>query len=319
MPSPSPGVGHPDPNASVIFETVHGSRAYGLATTSSDTDLRGVFVPPPIAFTGYVEHPDQLEPGPERVLYEIRKLFRLAAASNPTVIEVLFTDPAHHVVVSPEGRRLLERRQGFLSRLAGDSFGRYGLAQLHRIRTHRRWLLSPPERKPERLDFGLPERLAIPRDEQGAVEAMIGDGRLTEAELPSSFLELLDRERRYRATLREWQQYQEWKRNRNPIRAELELRHGYDTKHAMHLIRLLRMAIEILSTAQVLVQRPDAEELLALRRGSLSFDALLEQAETLGSRLQAAAESSPLPPRPDETSLNAFCADLVAEVHRRTA
>lgn len=45
----------------VIFETVHGSRAYGLATESSDTDLRGVFVPGPLTLTGYLEGPNQLE------------------------------------------------------------------------------------------------------------------------------------------------------------------------------------------------------------------------------------------------------------------
>ena len=143
-------------NMTVIFETVHGSRAYGLATESSDTDLRGVFVPAPVSFRGYLEGPEQLEPSAERVLYEIRKFFPLAAACNPTVIEVLFTDPADHVTVSPEGAQLLERKREFLSRLAGDSFGRYGLAQLHRIRTHRRWLLSPPQARPERASYGLP-------------------------------------------------------------------------------------------------------------------------------------------------------------------
>ena len=61
-------------------------------------------------------------------------------------------------------RRLLDRRWEFLSRLAGDSFGKYGLAQLHRIRTHRRWLLSPPKGKPERASYGLPERSTIPQD-----------------------------------------------------------------------------------------------------------------------------------------------------------
>jgi hypothetical protein len=303
----------------VIFETVHGSRAYGLATESSDTDRRGVFVPPAIAFLGFVEGPDQIEPSAERVLYEIRKLFRLAAACNPTVIEVLYTDPSDHLTVTREGRRLLERRSEFLSRLAGDSFGRYGLAQLRRIRTHRRWLLAPPPGKPERASYGLPPRSTIPRDEQGAVEAMLADGRLAEAELPPSFLDLLDRERRYRAALREWQQYQEWTRSRNPVRAELERRYGYDTKHAMHLIRLLRMAVEILSTGWVLVRRPDAEDLLGIRRGQLTFDALLEEAEGLGARLPVLAEASALPPRPDEARLNALCAELVASVHVRTA
>lgn len=303
----------------VIFETIHGSRAYGLATESSDTDLRGVFVPPPLAFHGFRETPDQVEPSAERVLYEIRKFFRLAAACNPTVVEILFTNPGDHVTVSAEGQRLLERRAEFLSRLAGDSFGKYGLAQLQRIRTHRRWLLSPPKGKPERASYGLPERSTISRDEQGAVEAMLGDGRLAETDLPSRFLALLDRERQYRSAMREWQQYQEWTRNRNPVRAELERQFGYDTKHAMHLLRLLRMAVEILTTGEVLVRRPDAEELKAVRRGSLTFDALLEQAEGLGSRLKALAQASALPARPDEDRLNVFCAELVAAVHARTA
>jgi predicted nucleotidyltransferase len=278
-----------------------------------------VFVPPLSRFTGYLEGPGQIEPSAERVLYEIRKFFRLAAACNPTVIEVLFTDAADHVTVSPEGATLLERRHQFLSRLAGESFGRYGLAQLHRIKTHRRWLLSPPARKPERADHGLPARSTIAKDEQGAVEAMLRDGRLAESDLPSSFLELLDRERRYRNALREWQQHEEWTRKRNPVRAELERRHGYDTKHAMHLVRLLRMAVEIVSTGEVRVRRQDAAELLAVRNGTLSFDALLEQADDLGTRLQAAASHSPLPALPDEAQLDALCAELVARVHARAA
>ena len=302
----------------VIFETVHGSRAYGLASESSDTDLRGVFVPPALAFTGYIETPEQIEPSRERVLFDVRKFFRLAAASNPTVLEILFTDVSDHVTVSVEGEMLLAHRRGFLSRLAGDSFGRYGLAQLQRIRTHRRWLLSPPERKPERSDFGLPKRTVVPRDQQGAAEAMLADGRLAESDLPAHFLDVLARERRYRARLREWQQYQEWTRKRNPVRADLERRFGYDTKHAMHLIRLLRMAGEILSQGEVLVRRPDADELLSIRRGALSFDALLHQADALGAQLERLAESSPLPARPDEGRLNALCADVVVQVHRRT-
>jgi hypothetical protein len=217
--------------------------------------------------------------------------------------------------VTAPGRRLLEHRSEFLSRLAGDSFGKYGLAQLHRIRTHRRWLLSPPARRPERADFGLPERPTIPKDQQGALESMSQDGRVDESDLPAGFLQLLDKERRYRGAQREWQQYQEWTRNRNPARAELERRHGYDTKHAMHLVRLLKMAVEILTTARVIVRRPDHEELRAIRGGSLSFDALLERAEGLGARVREAAETSTLPERPDEERLDALCSDIVSEVH----
>lgn len=73
--------------------------------------------------------------------------------------------------------------------------------------------------------------------------------------------------------------YWTWKENRNSARHELETKFGYDTKHAMHLVRLMRMAREILETGEVNVWRSDHEELLGIRAGSLSYDDLIEWAE----------------------------------------
>jgi hypothetical protein len=200
----------------IIFEALHGSRAYGLATESSDVDRKGVFVGPPEAFLGYLPTAEQVEPAPERVLYDVRKFFRLSAACNPTLIELLFVEPEDRLEVAPEGALLLKHRELFLSRLAAGSFGKYALSQLKRIKTHRRWLLSPPDHKPSRAEFGLPERTVIPRDQAGAVEAMIQDGRLREEDLSTNFLEVLERERKYRGAMNDWQQYQRWLAQRNP-------------------------------------------------------------------------------------------------------
>ena len=70
--------------------------------------------------------------------------------------------------------------------------------------------------------------------------------------------------------------YHHWKANRNEARSELEQLNGYDTKHAMHVVRLLRTAEEALTTGEVLVKRPDAEELLAIRNGAWSFEEMME-------------------------------------------
>ena len=296
----------------VIFESIHGSRAYGLDTPDSDLDLKGVIVGPPTWYFGFREAPEQLELGPDHVRYELRKLCRLAAAANPTLLELLFTDPADHRVVTPEGERLLAARERFLSRRVKDSFAGYALSQLARIKTHRRWLLHPPAAPPARADFGLPERTVIPKDQLGAAEALLADGRADEADLSPNFLALLDRERRYRSARKEWEHYQGWLRDRNPRRAALEARFGYDTKHAMHLIRLLRMGREILTQGAVLVRRPDADELRAIRAGAWSYDVLLAGAEALAAEVRAAAAASVLPDAPDDLALDALCADLVA-------
>lgn len=69
--------------------------------------------------------------------------------------------------------------------------------------------------------------------------------------------------------------YHKWKENRNDARKVLESQYGYDTKHAMHVVRLLRTAEEALLTGEVNVKRPDAEELLAIRNGAWSYEELM--------------------------------------------
>lgn len=55
-------------------------------------------------------------------------------------------------------------------------------------------------------------------------------------------------------------------------RKELVELFGYDTKNAAHLIRLLRMGIEFLKDGCLYVERHDAQELLAIKRGEWSLD-----------------------------------------------
>jgi predicted nucleotidyltransferase len=131
--------------------------------------------------------------------------------------------------------------------------------------------------------------------------------------LDDNLIEALGRERRYGAALKDWRHYQEWKQNRNQDRAELEARFGYDTKHAMHLVRLLRMAREILMDEKVIVRRPDAEELLDIRRGAWEYERLVEWAEQQDAELQNVSKRSNLPWAPDKKKIDALCVRLVEE------
>lgn len=297
----------------LIFETLHGSRAYGLAREGSDTDLKGVVIGPREWYFGIAPGPEQIELSPDHVRYELRKLVRLAAANNPSVIEVLFAHDDDHTTRSPLGEKLLASRASMLSKRVAETFGGYALSQLARIRRHRRWLLEPPKSEPTRADFGLPERAVIPKDQLGAADALMADGRLGEAELAPGFLAILDGERRYRVSQKEWSQYQHWLATRNPARAALEAKHGYDTKHAMHLVRLSRMAAEILETGEVRVRRDDREELLRVRDGAWTYDGLLEHVDELKARIADAKARSTLPDAPDEAALDALCVELITE------
>jgi len=118
-------------------------------------------------------------------------------------------------------------------------------------------------------------------------------------------------ERRYREAKRHWANYQTWLRQRNEARAKLEAEYGYDTKHGMHLVRLMRMGVEILEGRGVIVRRPDAEELLSIRNGAWSYDKIVEWAEAQDARMQALYTTSKLPKKPDAHRVNELLMNIL--------
>lgn len=319
-----------------IFLTKHGSQAYGTALPTSDTDLKGVAIPPKQYFLGFTDVFEQamVQEPVDAVVYDVRKFFKLAADCNPNIIEVLYTDPADHVLTRSWWRTVAENRDAFLSQKAKHTFSGYAVAQLNRIKSHRAWLLNPPKAEPRRADFGLKEGTGtIGKEQLGVInaeirkheDALAGTGLtrdqvaeheealvetgVTDLNLSPDLIPLVIAERRYAAACRHWSQYQKWKVERNEGRAALEAQYGYDTKHAMHLVRLLLMADEILSGRGVIVKRPNADSLLAIRRGVWTYDELVDWATRTEASL--ATIDSPLPKQPNRHHLNTILVDLV--------
>lgn len=366
--------------------TLAGSRVYGIHRPGSDVDVKGVAIAPKrwvLGISRRFEHADK----PQHLLafldrlteeerqvaastkldgsiYELRKFLGLAADNNPNILDVLFCRDADVRLATPLGEVLRARRRLFVSAKAKHTFSGYAAAQLKRIKGHRSWLLDPPDHKPTRAEFGLPEHTLIPADQLAAAHAAVRKqvdsweidfGELPDAEvihlqgriaqviseiraasglddddalkflaaartigLDANLIYVLQREREYESAARHFQQYTEWKTKRNPERAALEEAHGYDTKHAGHLVRLLRMGKEILTTGEVHVWRgaggpDDAEEIRAIRSGAWTYDALVEWAETQEKELDRvyAERRYVVPASPDREAIDALCIELL--------
>lgn len=362
----------------VILLTLFGSRAYGMERPESDWDFRGVCIPPQAYRDGFLLKFAQAQltaqdemvvegiviDDPDGTIYDIQKFMRLAADCNPSIMEVLFVDKNAILYSTPEGARLREVRDMFLSRKALYTFRGYAMQQLRRINTHRKWLIDPPDHLPTREEFGIPDEVALSNEQCRAALSMVQKrtdsweidfGTLEDAEkihiqeqmyrflvemlvggdpeafgagkllssvkfkascrmlgFESNFIDVISREKEYRRALKNWQQFCEWKKNRNEKRAALEAAHGYDTKHGMHLVRLMRMCREILSEGKVLVRRPDADELNAIRDGAWSYEKLMEWAKTEDTALIEVGRTSPLPKQPNRHKLDEICQELVA-------
>lgn len=242
-------------------------------------------------------------PGVDEEQHELRKFLKLAAESNPNIIEFLYVDRLiiHETEV---WKKIRSHRDKFLSRKARWTFSGYAKAQLNRIKLHRGYLLSPPSHKPTRQEFGLQENTSISKENQGAILS------LPDQWVNDSARDYVRKEKDYHKARSEWHSYTEWERKRNPARKEMERKYGYDVKHAMHLVRLARMGSEILSDGVVKVFRPDADELRQILRGEWPYEKVLEVAENLDASLDALYAKSTLRDRPDHKGIS----DLYQEI-----
>jgi len=102
-----------------------------------------------------------------------------------------------------------------------------------------------------------------------------------------------------------YKEYQTWLKERNPDRVKMNKEHGknYDSKNMMHTFRLLKVALEIAHTGNLIVRRPtdELDILMQIRRGTYEFDDLISEAESMIKQLDAAYEFSNLPSKIDET------------------
>jgi uncharacterized protein len=292
--------------------------------------------------------------GKDTCIYELRKFLQLSGDNNPNILELLwFKEYAHLTAV---GKVLVSHRQMFLSKKVRQTYAGYGYAQIRKLESHRKWLLQPPTHKPEPQEFSLePDVLMTKSDINAFLEylyLLIRDriqfleqseqlyhlltaeidfkGVLQQYAMPEAaieytkqithssgdFIRLLQTNQRYHNALRDYQNYQQWKQNRNPARAAMEAKVGYDCKFAMQAIRLLQTGIEVLETGNLMVDRRevgDADRLMAIKRGDFNYEQVMAIANDLYHELDKAHEGSQLPKDVDRDAINQLCIDLVTQ------
>lgn len=274
----------------LIMATLAGSYLYGTSRPDSDIDIRGVCFPPHSALLG-LQGFEQFQPqggnavtwaldqgfqwSDDVTVYALGKFFQLCVSANPNIIELLFAPDM--LYQTPVWEEIVANRGLFLSTKIVHTFAGYAFAQLKRIQRHKEWLNNPPG-KPNPYEFGL-------------------------ADKPSGAQDWTSRNQKnaYENQLKQFQHYETWRENRNPARAELERKYGYDTKHAMHLYRLAYEAEELLLSGHLTLPLRSVvrARLMDVLEGKMSYEAVVKTAKDMKERLQELEESSPLPKRPD--------------------
>jgi len=130
--------------------------------------------------------------------------------------------------------------------------------------------------------------------------------------IPKELEAWISKEREYSKALKDYKTYSNWVKSVDVDAFDKTL--GYDPKGAYHVVRLVRMATELLTTGELLVERPDASELLEIRGGSWSYQKLIDWFGQKESEIKQLVLRSSLPKSPDSKKVNSILIDVV-EVH----
>ena len=116
----------------VIYRCVVGSRAFGLDNENSDTDLRGIYLPPAELHWSLYGIPEQLENHDNQECYwELQKFIILALKANPNILECLYTPMIKKV--TPIAEKLLGSKEIFLSQLVYQTYNGYVMSQFKKM------------------------------------------------------------------------------------------------------------------------------------------------------------------------------------------
>lgn len=348
----------------ILFKGIVGSHSFGLATETSDVDIKIVYMNSEFEMLSN-QYVPQTNFTKDEVGYEIRRFLELAVTGNPNVLELLYLPRRCILSSSPEWEYLLKLRNFFLTKKCYNTFVNYAKSQLRKSKGLNKKFNWEKERitKKDVLDFctildrasgntfktkdwlkendllqehvGLSKidnfkdsfkvyidmlkwskdnapnhRYNIDFSDRG-YNGIVGEDsyepRVSEIEkyMSDQWKGVLyfNREH-YSIHSREFNEYENWLKNRNEDRVATNKQHGqeFDSKNVLHLVRLMNEANEIATKNTIIVDRTfERDYLLSIKRGEVDLKLLIDQYEEKSLKLKDVFEKSTLP---DDVDLN---------------
>ena len=326
-----------EPNL-LLLDAVSGSHAYGTQTPDSDLDLKGVFVAPDSFHAGMEEIGQVADEKNDEVYYELSRFFQLLAKNNPTALELLCT-PNDCIRLKHPAFELIDPEIFISKLCEKSFSGYAEMQIKKARGLNKKIVNPQPKERKHLRDFCfvLENQGSVPLTEWltrenisekdcGLVSvnhapntyALFHSTKITfrglfspkdDAALICSSVPLESEPiawincntDAFKAHCREHHDYWQWVENRNENRYATNQAHGrdYDSKNMMHTLRLLDTAYEIAKEGTIRVRRPNAEWLLKIRNGELSYDEIMDLTETKISNIKEAYQNTSLPDEPN--------------------
>ena len=313
----------------VILLGLAGSYSYGTNNDESDIDVRGIALNRRSDLIGLSEYEQYVDNNTDTTIYTFNKIIKLLLNCNPNTIELLGLNRQHYLYLNSFGEELLDNRNMFLSKRAIQSFGGYADAQLRRLENALARDSYPQSEKEMHIFNSVKNTMyrfnsAYNSFDNGSLKIYIDKAVNpefdTEIFIDASLSHYPLRD--YKGMLSEMnnvvRDYDKLgKRNKKKDDKHLN-------KHAMHLIRLFMMAIDILEKGEINTFREKEQPLLmSIRNGEFQnedhtfneafYDVLSEYEQ----KLHYAAQNTILPDEPDMKEVEEYVMSVNERVINR--
>ena len=309
----------------IILLGVSGSYGYGTEREGSDIDFRGVALNMPSDLIGLTSFEQYEDRHTDTVIYSFRKMVDMLTACSPNIIEMLGLDDDMYVIKTELGQKLLDSRHLFLSKKAASTFGHYADSQLRKLQNATARDSLPQAQREEHIlrsvthaleDFNRRAGLGNDTCTRVYIDEAVTEGMETEIFTDMHFdhyplRKAGDLLNTIHAVVRDYDKI--GRRNRKKDDMHLN-------KHAMHLVRLFMMGIDILEKGEIITHRPESDLVLLrkIRDGEYMKDGIMTSAfygivSEYEHRFEEAERNSLLPEQPDMAAIEA----LTEEINRR--
>ena len=309
----------------ILFLTLGGSYAYGTNIETSDVDVRGCAMNSKSDILGLSNFEQVVHTQTDTTIYGFNKLVGLLLNSNPNTIEMLGCKPEHYFYISDIGQMMIDNRKLFLSQKAVNSFGGYATQQLRRLQNALARDKMNQADSEEHIRSSMERSLKSFEDrysvfDKGGIELFTDESSRDDLDrevfcnihidkFPArDFIVMMN-------TLSNVIGNYEKLNHRNRKKDDNHL-----NKHAMHLIRLYMMCLDILEKGEINTYRYDDRDfLLSIRNGKYQNEdgsykqEFFEMVADYEARLKYARENTDLPKSPNMKRIEEF----VMEVNRR--
>lgn len=302
----------------VILLGLAGSYSYGTNNENSDIDVRGIALNRKSDLIGMTKFEQYVDQQTDTVIYSFNKMVNLLLSCNPNTVELLGLNREHYLFLNEIGQELICNSSLFLSKRAIQSFGGYADAQLRRLQNalaRDSYLQSEKEQhiynsvKNAMYDF----KKRYEKFENGAIRLYTD-----KSGNPDFDTEIFMDVNLTHYPLRDYKSM--WNEMNNIVKdydkigkRNRKKDDNHLNKHAMHLIRLFMMAIDILEKGEINTYRKKEQELLlSVRRGEYQKEdgtfreEFYDIVADYEKKLDYAAEHTILPDEPDMERVEEF-------------